>query len=340
MAELLDRNQQANFRLRHVLDGWTYINRGKTPWYAMAPKGVQPKQSKLEQPLLRRPTPRNQPVADGVDVEASEYENVEDLKHMLAARCQKARRAVKVGGLADALGQQYPNVPAKGGLLRQNIELFMTTLRQDTEMVCLANEDSVAETVVDDETVPGRTRGAGVWIQNGAQTEDAVPEQFRTPTGSIVGGKATVGAITESDFRNILVSMYNATEEAGDLDMFSRLELKSSMADWTVTGTTSSTTAPLRRFTQDATEGKIKLSVSVYEAEGIIRVHPHFRLPGGSGSAYVWAYLMNLDFWNVHAVDAPKWTPHENKDGGPRGHMSHTFFNMCRNPLTQGKITK
>lgn len=337
MAELLDRNQKAEFRMRHVLDGWTYINRGKTPWFSMAPKGVQPKQNKLEQPLLRRPTPRNSPVPDGKDVADAEFESIEDLKHMLSGRYQTARRAVKIGAVADALGQQYPNVPAKGGLLRQNIEMYMTSLRQDAEMVCLDNYDSFAET---DDDNPNRSRGAGYWIKTGAQGDLEVPEQFRTPTASVVTGKAAVSDITEDDFRAILVSIYNATEEAADLDMFSRLELKSQMADWTVRGTQSSTVAPLRRFTQDATEGKIKLSVSIYEAEGIIRVHPHFRLPGGSGEAYVWAYLMNLDFWNFHAVDTPKWTPHENKGGGPRGHITHTFFNMCRNPLMHGKITK
>ncbi len=337
MAELNDRDQKAEFRMRHVLDGWTYINRGETPWFAMVPKGVKPKQNKLEQPLLRRPAARNAPVPDGKDVESADYENVEDLKHMLSARWQKARRAIKVGSVADALGAQYPNIPAKGGLLRQNIELFMTALRQDVEMVCLDNYDSFPEV---DDTAGNRTRGANYWIQNGAQGDLEVPSQFRTPTASILSGKATVDAITEQDFRNLLVGIYNATEKAADLDLFCRLELKSQMADWTKTGEVSSTTVPLRRFTQDATSGKIKLSVSIYEGEGIIRVHPHFHLPSGSGSAFVWGYFFNMDFWNFHAVDTPTWKPHEDKDGGPRGHMSKTFFNMCRNPLMHGKATK
>lgn len=337
MAELLDRNQNDDFRDRDVTDAWIYLTPGKTPFLAMAPKGRKPKVNTLEQPVLLRPTPQDVPIPDGLDVEDSEYENIEDLKKLVKGRYQTARRATKVGAIANVLGAQVPKLPPQGSLLRQNIEAFMIALRRDVELVCLSVHDSFEE--VDDDN-PNQTRGAGSWIRATAQTDVPVPAEFLTPAGNILSGKATEGAITEDDLRGILVSIYESTEEPADLDMFARLGLKSGMADWTKTGTQSSTTVPLRRFNQDATEGKIKLSVSIYEGEGLVRVHPHFHLPAGAGASYIWSYLFNMDFWNVHMVDRPKFTPHPDKGGGPRGHMSHTFFNMCTNPTKHGKMTK
>jgi hypothetical protein len=337
MAETLDRNQAEDFRDRDVADAWMYINPGKTPFLTMCPKGRSPKVRKLEQPAMLRPAPRNQPVPDGKDVADAEYESIEDKKRMMVTTWQQARRATKVGNIADVLGAQVPNLPPRGSLLRKNIEMFMVALRQDVEMVCLSNQDLFFET---DDNNPNRTRGLGSFIDDTAQAAEPVPAEFRTPATSIKGGKATRQAISEDDLGDILESVYEANEEPADLDMLCRLGVKRQMADWTRAGSTANNVMPLRRFTQDADEEKIKCSVSIYEGEGIVRVHPHFHLPAGEAEAYVWAYLLNLDYHEVNMVDAPKFIPHPNKGGGPRGHMSWTFFNNVRNPLKDGKITK
>jgi hypothetical protein len=337
MADLLDRNQEDDFRDRDVTDAWMYINPGKTPWLTMAPKGRQPKVRKLEQPMMLRPTPRNAPVPDGKDTTADEYENVEDNKKMAVGTWQQARRATKVGKIANVLGAQVPSMPAKGSLLRQNVEEFMITLRRDVEKVCLDNEDLFFET---DDDHPNRTRGAGQSILATAQAQSPYPVDFLTPADSIKGGKATKTSITEDDLGDILESIYEANEDPADLDMFCRLGVKRQMADWTRQAPVSADYVPLRRFTADQADDKIKHSVSVYEGEGIVRVHPHFHLPAGAGAAYIWAYLFQMEFWKVHMVDAPKFEKHEDKGGGPRGHMAWTFFNMCMNPRKHGKITK
>lgn len=337
MAETLDRNQADDFRDRDVTDAWMFINPGKTPFLTMAPKGRQPKVRKLEQPVMLRGTPRNAPVPDGKDVEDSEYESIEDRKNMIVGTWQQARRATKVGQIANVLGAQVPNMPPKGSLLRKNIEQFMIDLRRDAEKVDLDNEDCFFET---DDDHPNRTRGAGKWIDDTEQTNEPVPADFRTPAASIKSGKATKTAITEDDMGDILESIYEANEEPADLDMFCRLGVKRQMADWTRQAAVSEDYVPLRRFNANQGDERIKHSISIYEAEGIVRVHPHFHLPAGAGEAYVWAYLINFDFWKVHMVDAPKFEPHPNKGGGPRGHMAWTQFNMCMNPRKHGKITK
>jgi len=337
MADLLDRNQADDFRDRDVMDAWMFINPGATPFLAMAPKGRKPKVGTLEQPAMLRPTPRDQPVPDGKDVTDDEYENVEDLKKLIKGRYQTARRATKVGGIANVLGAQVPNMPPVGSLLRQNIEAFMVALRRDNEKVCLSTHDSFEET---DDDHPNQTRGAGSWINSVAQADLPVPADFLTPAESILQNKATEADFTEDDLRGILVSVYEANEEPAELDMFARLKIKSRMADWTAYGAQTADSIPLRRYNADAETGKIKLSVSIYEGEGIVRVHPHFHLPAGADEAYIWAYLFNMDFWNVHMVTTPTFEKHPDKGGGPRGHMANTFFNMCTNPRKHGKVTK
>lgn len=293
-------------------------------------KGPRPTNTLYEWQVDAYDAPNTAGVIDGKDVDT--YDNKAENRQKLAGRVQKIRRSWKVSDMAEEVSDpagiksEVANAIAKS----------LVELKRDMEAVIGSDNDSQA----DNASVPYLTRGLGKWLQNGAQTDQPVPEAFRTPAASI--DTTAMGSLNESHLQAVLQSVYLQTGENKRYALICGVDFKRALTDMTKTQAgVSSTVAAIRTYNQpDAKEGMIYSAVDLFVGDfGELEIMPSVWLAHGTANAPSRrAYLLDTSRLTLRPLRNPGSRRLADNGGGPRGYVDAIFGLQCDNPLGHGKF--
>jgi hypothetical protein len=313
--------------LRNVL---TILEPEETPFTSMVRKGPAPKSTFIETLGDNLRKPKNTGSKEGSDANrggnkavnrqrfgtyvhrAFDQFGVTDVQQIISER----------GGQA-AVDDEYGFAKAK--CLRE--------MKRDIEATNLGSQDHQGG-----DDVNMTTRGAFSWISDTAQSNNAVPSLFRTPTGAILSGVGTtVPLFTEDELNGILKTLkavYGGKRTyqliAGNnvvdtIDHFTRVDVANSRY----------------RVMEDATENEITMMCNVFESSfGRVEVHPSdfTKIDANGNPDANAAVLLNTELWHMdlfdslHAMDLP------DLGGGPTGYAKVMWALLCDSPRGNGKI--
>jgi hypothetical protein len=201
-------------------------------------------------------------------------------------------------------------------------------LKRSVEATIASNNEMSVENGVG---TPYQTRGLGKWLQVAAQGVNPVPTDYRTPTDSIK--VAAAGAITETNFNDLIGSIFNVNGEMNSLTLVAGSAIRRAVSGFT---RTSGATGNTYQVTQDSTTKKITLSVELYDTDfGIVKVMNANPACQTSTTGYV----INPKYLGFASLIPMSSTRLENQGGGERGFCDITGALVCRHPGAHGKIT-
>jgi hypothetical protein len=242
---------------------------------------------------------------------------------------QKFRKDYLVSDLQEAVDSVGPAKVAQAEAkaireLKRNVE---ATLISDNEM---SSEDGAG--------TPYKLRGLGKWLQNGAQTINPVPSDFRTDTGSIHGS----GAFTESVLNNLITNIYRETGTTESLTLVADTALRRKISDFARFGADKAdgTEAGVRRVSYAGNEATITLSVEMYQSDhgmvSIVNMNPDCA-PDTSNKDT--GYLINPEYFGISELIPMGSTRLPNLGAGERGYVDCALTSLVYHPQAHGKIT-
>ena len=330
MALLLETAQVG--KREDLRDIMSVVDAKKYPLTSMAPKGAAPKNTLVEWLADNYPSPSFSGIVDGDDITA--YENMASGRARLQARVQIFRHAPMVSLLA----QEVSDVAAIGQRqeMAKSIVKAIEMLKRDMECAFCADVDSQAQSG----STPYRTRGLGIWIQNGAQTDLPVAAAYRTPTASI--DTTATASLTEANVNAVLQSVWDQTGSDNTFQLICGRALRSRFSTFTQYQTAATNVmAAMRMFTQNLNERKITATIDVYEGDfGTIELLPTAWNAADQAAAVQRArgYLLNMDLIQLLYHTPPQRKPLPDLGGGPR-EMVYAIAALCvLNPLGLGKF--
>lgn len=189
-------------------------------------------------------------------------------------------------------------------------------------------------------------RGAGRWIQNGAQADLPVPAAYRTPTGSIYSG--ALSSFTETSLKTIMQSIVEAGGAPnGKLTMLGGFGVCNAIDNIVTTAPVTSTATDTRRANIDASKKTLVNGVKFYDGPygylEIIRTTMAGRdgasnnLPS-STQVRNRAYIFDPSFWEIQVLQEMGFEELPDGAGGRRGFVDMHAGLLCLNPLGAGKV--
>jgi hypothetical protein len=197
---------------------------------------------------------------------------------------------------------------------------------------------------VDNGVVPFKTRGLGSWISNTAQATNAVPAAFLTPSASI--NSTATSSLTEALFNDVFQSIFQVNGGRRSYTLFAGPTLKRSISKFQRVEGSSGTTKTYQ-VTQDATEKKISLNVTVYDGDfHTVTIIPDMfnGLADGANPSTVTAqqqvrgYVIDPALVGIGTMLGVEADELEDQGGGKRGFVSTTMTLVCKNPKGLGKF--
>jgi hypothetical protein len=342
MPSLLDHQTSqtaTGLRIRDVRKSFILIDAEHNPVTSMAAKGEAPISSLIEWQLRRVPTSSSVAgIMDGAAVLDADLQNFEDRKTMLQGRTMKIREAIGIGDIAETNVQQYAMDGAS--LFAEATKFALQQLRSRMETVTVGTQDSVAQSgTVASSPVPFVSRGLSHWKGKAASGDLPITDSWaRTPAASIFTtalNTDTETVITEANVRAVLRSIFTVTKKRSrNLMLFCTLAFQEQFNNFLTTGAVSSTTAPLRRFSGDASTSNITLDVQTYTGPGgNVTLIPHLSLP-----AKVFGLLLDMDYVKLRMARNARFVPLTEDGSGPRGFADAIFAVADENPTTGGKF--
>jgi hypothetical protein len=235
---------------------------------------------------------------------------------------QLMRRDYLVSNLQQAVTSVGPaNVAqAEAKSMREIKRDIEATIASDNEM-----------TVENGAGTPYGMRGLGKWIQSTAQATNAVPLDYRTPSGSIL---ATT--VTESTFNTMLGSIFSKNGEMNSLTLVANTALRQVISGFTRAQPASA--GVTYHVNQDATSKAITLSVNLYDSDfGIVKIingNPSC-MPTASTNV---GYVLNPKYLGFNTLIPMGGTRLENQGGGERGYVDVAGTLCVKHPQAHGKI--
>jgi hypothetical protein len=204
----------------------------------------------------------------------------------------------------------------------------MREIKRDIEATIASDNEM---TVENGAGTPYGMRGLGKWIQSTAQATNAVPESYRTPSGSIL---ATT--VTESTFNTMLGSIFSKNGEMNSLTLVANTALRQIISGFTRAPSVS--TNNVYHVNQDATSKAITLSVNLYDSDfGIVKIvngNPSC-MPTASTNV---GYVLNPKYLGFNTLIPMGGTRLENQGGGERGYVDVAGTLCVKHPQAHGKI--
>ena len=316
MARLLDYQIADAQRERDVKPSFTMQIAMKYPFVGRLKKAPKPKSNIIEFPLKTFDAPKTTGVIDGVDITENDIENNQSNRTMLANRYQKIWRVPGVSDEAEDI-QQYA---VMGSAMQDNVRDKTLELWRDFEATIKSDNESVASANGVASLLRGLTRitsNADACFTDAATTPASA---YRTPTGSIITGKAAATNVTEDDLLALILSISKARFEENDIlcictpDMRLRAD-KFSRTDENY----SSSTFPVYRFDQKK-EGEIKFAVKKFESSaGSADLMTDYYMPLDHGGQAVHLLACVPELLELGTIRAPRFRLLEDRGGGPRG---------------------
>jgi hypothetical protein len=271
-------------------------------------------------------------VPEGQDVTA--FNNKAANRARFGSYVQKFREAWMVSDMqeaSDTAGVESEVANSKVKAMRE--------IKRSIEAAIGSDNDMQADTGI----VPYKFRGLGEWIKATAQTTNPVPTAFLTPSANI--DATATGSLTETLFNDVFQSIFSQNGGRRSYTLFAGPNLKRAISKFQRQEGT--TTAKSYSVTQDATEKKVTLNVTVYDGDfHTVTVIPDLfngLLDGAAVSAttnqqkargyVIDPQLVGMGtFIPMHSVEL------ENQGGGRRGFVEAVLLLQCKNPKGLGKF--
>jgi hypothetical protein len=270
-------------------------------------------------------------LASPVTVGVSEGTDVNSFSDKFADRArlgnyiQLMRRDYLVSNLQQAVTSVGP------ANIAQAEAKSMREIKRDIEATIASNREM---TVENGAGTPYGMRGVGAWIQATAQSVNPVPVAYRTPAGSILAA-----APSESQFNNILGSIFAANGEMNSLTLVANTALRQVISGFTRNSGVS--TGVTYHVNQEATSKQITLSVNLYDSDfGMVKIvngNPACMTAAVTGSANV-GYVLNPKYLGFNTLIPMGATRLENQGGGERGFIDVAGTLVVKHPQAHGKI--
>jgi uncharacterized protein YoaH (UPF0181 family) len=185
------------------------------------------------------------------------------------------------------------------------------------------------------------TRGFGNWIKATAQTVNAVPTAYLTPSAAI--DATATASLTEANFNAVFQAVFEQNGGRRNYQLFAGPSLKSAVSNFQrVTG--AGGTTKTYQVTQDASENAIDLNVEMYRGDyHDVQVIPTLfngRVDGGGITAQVRArgYVIDPELvgWGyMKGIEQVEFPP---RGGGRSGVIEAIGTVVVKNPLGLGKF--
>ncbi len=271
-------------------------------------------------------------VLEGADVSA--FNNEAQNRARFGNNIQKFRRPWMVSDLQEAsnpagIGSEVANSKVKA----------MREMKRSIEAAIGSDNDQQ----VDNGVVPHKTRGLGEWIKATAQTTNPVPTAFLTPSGNIDATATT--SLTETVFNDVFQSIFQQNGGRRNYTLFAGPSLKRAISKFQRQEGT--TTAKSYMVTQDATEKKVTLNVTVYEGDfHTVTIVPDLFngiLDGAAVTATTSqqkarGYVIDPNLVGIGYMLGVSDTELENQGGGRRGFVDAALLLQVKNPRGLGKF--
>lgn len=196
---------------------------------------------------------------------------------------------------------------------------------------------------VDNGVVPYKTRGLGNWIRATAQTVNPVPAAFLTPSANI--DATATASLTETLFNDVFQSIFQQNGGRRSYTLFAGPSLKRAISKFQ--RQEGATTAKSYMVTQDATDNRIDLNVTVYDGDfHTVTIIPDLFngiLDGAAPSSTTnqqkaRGYVIDPMLVGVGYMIGLAATELENQGGGRRGFVGCVLALVCKNPRGLGKF--
>lgn len=223
----------------------------------------------------------------------------------------------------------------------------MRELKRSIEAAIGSDNDMQADTGL----LPYKTRGLGCWISKGdgtsgspAQTVNAVPTAFRTPSGNI--NTTVTASLTEATFNGVFRSIFTQNGGRRAYSLFAGPSLMTAINTFQRVEGISGTTKTYQ-VTQDASSNQIDLDVSVYKGSfHTVTIIPDMFNGLLDGSAVTTTtdqqmargYVIDPQLVGIGTMLGVDSMELENQGGGRRGLVQSALLLMCKNPRGLGKF--
>lgn len=333
MSQLVEPNQVG--KREQLFDIIALDDYKEKPLLAMIPKEQKLQNMQVSWQLDAYDTPDTSGSADGTPVK--NVENAAKDRARAYVYAQKFRRTAGVGTIAEEISKV---AGASEGEMARSIDKKLEELSRDIECALGSDNDTQAEV---SEGVPYKLRGLGSFIQATAQTTQAIPAAFLTPSASI--DTTATASLTEALFKGVLESVFTQYGRAQDLDLVCGTSLKKAVTAFTQASSGSTNTqVAIRPFNQDSSEKKITANILVYEGDfNTVKLHTSLFLantgtttPSNAGKAR--GYVLPMDRLSLHWGWQPKVTPLANDGSGPRAMIEAVLGLVAKNPKVLGKF--
>jgi hypothetical protein len=272
-------------------------------------------------------------VVEGQDVQAYNNESVNRAE--IGNYVQKFRRPWMVSDLQEAsnpAGVSSEVAESKSKAMREIKRSIESAIGSDNEMQ------------QDNGSIPYLFRGLGKWIQATAQSINPVPAIALTPSASI--DTTATASLTESAFNDVFQSIFQVNGGRRSYTLFAGPSLKRAISNFQRATSTSNTTNTYR-VTQDATENRIDLNVTVYEGDfHTVTVVPDMfngLLTGAAVTAptnqqKARGYVIDPSLVGISYMIGMQSVENPNLGGGRRGFVHSALTLMVKNPKGLGKF--
>jgi hypothetical protein len=216
----------------------------------------------------------------------------------------------------------------------------MRELKRSIEAAIGSDNDMQADNGV----APWKTRGLGEWIKSTAQTTNPVPASFRAPAASI--DATAIASLGESAFNDVFQSIFQVNGGRRNYTLFAGPALKRAISKFQRAEGTSGATKTYQ-VTQDATEKKVTLNVSVYEGDfHTVTIIPDMfnGLADGADPTTTTTiqknrgYVIDPNLVGIGTMLGIQADELEDQGGGRRGFVSAALLLVCKNPKGLGKF--
>ena len=267
-------------------------------------------------------------IREGADVGDGNFDDKFAGRARLGNYIQKFRRDYQVSDLQEAVDSVGP---AK---IAQAEAKAIRELKRDVEKTIASGNDRAAENGTD---TAYALRGLAEWLSSSGPSD--VPAGFRTPADSVYTvAEANATAFGETQFNDIIASIFNQTGTVSDLMLVADTKLRRVISDFA--RTTGSATDNVRSVNYDGGSGEIKLTVDLYQSDhGIVSIvngnpdcMPSFGQAGEVG------YLVNPEYFGIHELIPMGSTRLPNQGGGERGYVDCALTLGVYQPQAHGLI--
>lgn len=216
----------------------------------------------------------------------------------------------------------------------------MRELKRSIEAAIGSDNDMQADTG----SVPWKTRGLGSWINASAQSVNPVPTAFLTPSGNI--DTTATGSLTESIFNDVFQSIFQQNGGRRNYTLFAGPSLKRAISKFQRAEGASGATKTYQ-VTQDATEKKVTLNVTIYDGDfHTVTIVPDLfnGLLDGSNVTTTTnqqkarGYVIDPSLVGIGYMLGVQSDELEDQGGGRRGFVTATCLLQVKNPRGLGKF--